>query len=261
MKEKQNKLLRWTGCLVRRIAAMGIPVYAGYAGYFIVLSLFPLLVLFLGLLRYLGLSVDTLTEALGDFFPAALLPAARKLILATYRNTSGRAVSLSALAALWSASRGFYGLLRGLNGVYRVKECRGYFRARAVSVGFTFGFLVVLLTALSLRVYGGRLPWDLGRWRFFVPLFLQTMLFGAMYTWLPARKARFWEALPGAILASVGWLAFSRVFSLYAEYFPGYASTYGSVYLVALSMLWLYCCITILLYGGAINHYLAEEKG
>ena len=33
-----------------------------------------------------------------------------------------------------------------------------------------------------------------------------------------------------------------------------------SVYAVALSMLWLYCCLSILVYGGALNRLLAERK-
>lgn len=259
-KDRMNRLRS----VVRYISAKRIPVYAGYAGYFIVLSLFPLLVLFLGLLRYLGLSVDTLTDALKGIVPAALLPAAKKLIQSTYRNTSGTAISLSALAALWSASRGFYGLLRGLNAVYEVKEDRGYFRARAISVGYTFAFLLVLLTALSLRVFGrqlfGWLPAGLEKHRFITVLVVQSSLFTAMFCLLPNGRNPVWRSIPGALFASLGWLIFSGLFSLYVEHAPGYAGVYGSVYLVALSMLWLYCCITILLYGGALNHYLAREN-
>ena len=33
-------------------------------------------------------------------------------------------------------------------------------------------------------------------------------------------------------------------------------SIYGSIYAVALSMLWLYFCISIVFYGGALNVYL-----
>ena len=34
------------------------------------------------------------------------------------------------------------------------------------------------------------------------------------------------------------------------------ANFYGSVYALALSMLWLYFCISIVFYGGALNVYL-----
>jgi uncharacterized BrkB/YihY/UPF0761 family membrane protein len=32
------------------------------------------------------------------------------------------------------------------------------------------------------------------------------------------------------------------------------------VYAVALSMLWLYCCVSIVFYGALLNRLLAERK-
>jgi membrane protein len=66
------------------------------------------------------------------------------------------------------------------------------------------------------------------------------------------------DSLPGALLAAIGWLVFSHLFSLYVEYFPGKADLYGSVYAAALCMLWLYFCIRILLYGGLLNHWIRQ---
>ena len=65
---------------------------------------------------------------------------------------------------------------------------------------------------------------------------------------------------PGALLASLGWLVFSNLYSIYVRNFSGYANIYGSVYAVALSMLWLYFCVMILLYGGLLNRVLAERR-
>ena len=38
------------------------------------------------------------------------------------------------------------------------------------------------------------------------------------------------------------------------------SSIYGSVYAVALSMLWLYCCMSIVFYGGTLNVLLKTGK-
>ena len=54
-------------------------------------------------------------------------------------------------------------------------------------------------------------------------------------------------------------LAFSDLFSRYVEYFPNYANIYGSVYAVALAMLWLYFCVCIIFYGAALNRWLMER--
>jgi membrane protein len=273
MEKKWNIFGRITP-FIAHLSQQRIGIHAAGAGYFIVLSVFPLLVLILALLRYTGLQVDTLTDLLSGFLPEALMPSAGRLILSTYRNTSGAVVSLSALTGLWSASRGIFGLLTGLNAIYEVQENRGYFYTRAISAFYTFLFLLMLLVTLILNVFGTTLLqklhfenltllqflWDLVDWRFMLMLLLQTGLFSAMFMALPNKRNTFRESLPGAVLASLGWLVFSNLYSIYVRNFSGYANIYGSVYMVALSMLWLYFCISIVFYGGALNHYLQKRK-
>lgn len=254
----------------RAVAQLRIPLHAANAGFFMVLSVFPALLLILSLLRYTGLQVEDLTELLAGILPQALTDTAEELILSTYQNTSGTVVGVSAAAALWSASRGIYGLLTGLNAVYGVTESRGYLFARAISVVYTFAFLLVVLLTLSFHVYGSGIInlmtmvdhpvmiflVDMVDLRFFLLLFLQTLVFTLMFMALPDRRNRFRDSLPGGLLASSGWLIFSDLYSVYVERFSGYANIYGSVYAVALSMLWLYCCLSILFYGGVLNRYL-----
>jgi membrane protein len=102
--------------------------------------------------------------------------------------------------------------------------------------------------------------WDIVDWRFVLMLLLQTGLFTAMFMALPNKRNSFRDSLPGALLASAGWLIFSDLYSVYMKHFSGYANIYGSVYAVALSMLWLYFCLSIVFYGGALNHYLMRAR-
>lgn len=266
-------LIGKTAAFAEYLVGLKVSVYAAHACYFIVLALFPTLLLLLSLLRYTGLDVNTLTDLLRGVIPDALMEPAKRLIVSTYRNTSGTVVSLSALAALWSASRGVYGLLTGLNAIYGVCEDRGYFFTRTVSIAYTFALLLVLPLTLLLSVFGNSLLQmlplessallvflsDVLDLRFFLLLMVQTALFTAIFTVLPNRRSRFRDSIPGAVLASLGWLVFSGLYSVYVEHFAGLSNIYGSVYGVALSMLWLYCCISIVFYGGALNSYLASH--
>jgi len=260
--------------MLRHLSRQKIGIHAAGAGYFIVLSAFPLLVLLLALLRYTGLEVETLTDFVGNFLPDALIPAAKRLILSTYRNTSGVVVSVSAITGLWSASSGVHSLLIGLNAIYEVPENRSYLRTRLLSVLYTFLFILLLIATLLLNVFGAtvlksldggnasllQFLWDLVHKRFVLMILLQTALFSAMYMALPNRRCSFRSALPGALLASGGWLGFSSLYSIYVRHFSAYANIYGSVYMVALSMLWLYFCLSIVFYGGALNHYLESFR-
>lgn len=271
MKKIYKKMIATLG----NIADLNVPLYASQASFFLSLSVFPLLVLLVGLLRYTGQDAADLTEFLHGILPNALMPAAQKLIANTYRASTGTMLSISALTALWSASRGIHGLRLGLNAIGKVTEDRNWLYTRIVSVLYTLLFLAVLLLTLSLHVLGSglihKLPLpdrplfvflenavDL---RFFLLLAIQTLLFCGIYIFLPNYQLRFWSAFPGAVLASLGWMTFTQLYSLYIERYAGLSIVYGSVYAVALSLLWLYCCISILFYGGALNQWLHKGSG
>lgn len=256
------------------VRQMQIPLHAAYAAYFIVLSLFPGLLLILSALRYTGLDVGDLVGLLADFLPRALMDMVEELVFSTYQNATGTVLGISAVAALWSSSRGIFGLLRGLNAIYGVSENRGYVYTRTISLVYTFAFFLVLLLTLALHVFGNALIgaltmvdnavliffMDLIDLRFFLLLVLQSLVFTVMFMALPNKRNGFWESLPGGVLSSLGWLVFSDLFSIYVENFNKYANIYGSVYAIALGLLWLYCCMSILFYGGALNQYLKNME-
>ena len=260
--------------MVQAVQALQVPLHAANACCFIVLAVFPALVLLLGLLRYTPLEVERLGELLYGILPEALAEGAEELILLTYDNTSGTVVGLSAVTVLWSSSRGIHGVLTGLNAIYGVSEDRGYFQTRFLSVVYTLVFLLILLLTLGLHVFGTGLLAVLERtahpfvlflvriidFRFVLLLILQTIIFAAMFMALPNKRNSFLGSIPGALLASSGWLVFSNLYSIYVEHFAHLTNVYGSVYAVALSMLWLYCCMAIVFYGGALNALLGREK-
>ena len=258
--------------LARYLAEQKVPLYAANASFFLILSVFPTLVVLLALMRYTGLQVEIFTDLVAEVVPGALMPLVNRLVLSAYVNSTGTVLSISAVAALWSASRGMYSFVTGLNAIYEVQENRGYFRTRFISMGYTFAFLLVLLLTLVLHVFGGDLLQLLGDLpipeflrnlldlRVFVLLILQTALFCAMFVVLPNEKNGLGESIPGALLASIGWQIFTNVYSVYSQKFTAYASIYGSVYVVALGMLWLYFCICIVFYGGVLNKILQKMK-
>lgn len=259
--------------MVRHIQSLDVPLHSANAGFFILLSLFPALVLILSLLRYTGLQVSSLVEVLSTFIPAALMPTVEELVLSTYENSSAGLVGLSAVTAIWSASKGVYGLLTGLNTVYGVAEDRGWLYTRFISVAYTFVFFALLLLTLVIHVFGSsilellpiahsRLFRVLDRivdFRFVLLLVVQTLVFMLMFAFLPNGRNRLRDTIPGAGLTSIGWLVISDLFSIYVENFASLSNIYGSVYAIALAMLWLYCCLSLIFYSAAFNQYLEDH--
>ena len=267
-----NKILVFS----RKVARLQMPLYATNVCYYLVLAVFPGLLLVLASLRYTPLSASDLIAVLENLVPDPLMGAVERLIVSTYYNSTGTMVSLSAVAAVWSASRGIYGLICGLNRVYAVRENRSFLKTRLLSAVYMVLFLVVMLLTLVLHVFGtnvihllesNQAPWaqillqvvDL---RMVILLSAQTLVFTLMYMVLPNQRNRFFSSIPGAVAAALGWHIFSKVFSIYVVHFDSYSNIYGSLYAVALGMLWLYCCTLILLCGGALNRAIGrwQEK-
>ena len=275
MKEfPKGGLIGRTVHMVRRILELDIPLHAADAGLFIILSLFPALVLVLSLLRYTGLQVSSLVEVLSSVIPGPLMPTVENLVLSTYENSSGALVGVSALTAVWSASKGVHGLMKGLNTVYGVSEDRGWLYTRFISILYTFLFFGLLLLTLVLHVFGSTLlellPISRSRllriltgivdFRVILLLILQTVVFSLIFAFLPNGRNRIRDTVPGALLTSLGWLTISDLFSVYVENFASLQNIYGSVYTVALSMLWLYLCLSLIFYSAAFNQYLEDQK-
>ena len=259
---------------VRRVLGLRMPLYAANVCYFLVLSLFPGLLLILASLRYTGLSANDLIFFLEDLLPGALLPFAEGLIVTTFYNASAAAISLSAFAALWSASRSIYGLMAGLNRVYGVREDRGWLRRRLISVAYLGLFLLVLVATLTAHVFGRKLLEILSRsplpaarvltelvdLRMVILLLVQTAVFSLLYWALPNGKNKLGDCVPGAVISALGWQVFSKGFSVYVLSSGDYTALYGPVYAMAMGMLWLYCCVLIVLFGGAVNRFWVQRR-
>ncbi len=244
-----------------------IPLHGAHTCYFLVLSAFPALVLTLGLLRYTGLNAEDLMDFLAGFLPQALQSVAQEITVGTFRHISHLTLSASALVALWSAGRGIYGLMKGLDAIYGAQNSRGWLKTRLICALYTLLFLLVLILTLVAHVFGTtlltllesrgiRFLMRLADLRFFLLVGLQTLLFGAMYRFLPQEGQGLRGGLPGALLASLGWMTVSAAFSWYVEHFTRYSDLFGSVYTIALAMLWLYLCVCIVFYGAVFNRIL-----
>ena len=249
----------------KETADLQIPVYAANACFFLAISVFPGLLLILASLRYTPLSAVDLIRLLEGILPGALMGAAESLIVSTYYNSSGAVLGISAIAALWSASRGIHGLLAGLNRIYGVAENRSWLDTRLISVGYTFVFILLVIVTLVFQVFGESLsrwlfPAGLIDWRSIWLLAAQVLIFDLIYMVLPNRRNGFLQSLPGAVFTAVLWQLFSQGFSLYVEHMVSrYTNIYGSVYTVAIGLLWLYWCMCILLFGGLLNRWLLPK--
>ena len=88
----------------RRFGTYHISTYAASASFFIMTAIFPLLTLALSIISFTPLSTKDLIDVLLLIVPKSLWPLATYLAESMMR-TSAAALSVSLIAALWSASK------------------------------------------------------------------------------------------------------------------------------------------------------------
>ena len=244
-----------------------ISAFAAQAAFFIILSVFPFLMFLLTLLNYLPVSFQEFELFVIDLFPNIVGSVITDILTEVREQTSGTLLSVTVIAALWSASRGTLALVRGINAVYGYKETRNYFRVRAVSAVYTLVFAVLLIITLVLLVFGNQLyhlilsyipllgdaAFLILSMRTLITTLLLISFFLLLYMVIPSHKVHFFEALPGAVLSAGGWLGFSFLFSFYLEHMGNFSRLYGSLAAIIVCMLWLYFCMYILFIGAEIN--------
>ena len=268
------KPVRFLLSLIQHASRDNVSAYAAGASFFIMLALFPALMLIAALLRFTPLTQADLLDAIATILPAALMPMVQHISSELFSINSIALISVTAVTAVWSASRGVYGVMIGMNAIFHTQDRRNYFIRRLICIFYMLFLLLALLVTLTLHVFGKLLIGYLDE-RFprltneialvsalrsvFTLAFL-TIVFTMIYRGFPNRRTPLRICVPSALLASLGWLGFSAAFSLYVNRITQYSSFYGSLTTVALFMLWLYFCITILLYGGVFASML-EARG
>ncbi|MFA9463345.1 MAG: YihY/virulence factor BrkB family protein [Velocimicrobium sp.] len=272
------KILNVIQSFLNKMKNDAVSAFAAQTAFFIVLSFIPFLMLLLTLIQYLPISETALVHMTGELLPHTINNYVISLINEIYSQSSATIISVTALMALWSASKGFLSMIHGFNFIYKIPETRNYIKLRLIASLYTLIFAVTLLVSLTILVFGNKiflgimnkLPFlkDIAIMvmsiRSIVGLIVLFLIFSAMYLWIPNFKCRFVFVIPGAIVASIGWMSFSFLYSLYIDNFANF-NTYGSLTVLIFCMLWLYACMYILFIGCEINdllyRYLTRKEG
>ncbi len=245
-----------------------VSAFSAQAAFFVIISAFPMTMLLLTMLKYLPYFSGGVPTIHISFFPDDLNVFTQSVLQEIIDNSSNMVISISAITALWSSSTGVYSIMLGLTSAYSIKETRGYIRMRLLAIVYTMVFLVMIIAALGVLVFGKSIyhglinylpfaaevfrPISLGiRW--LLGFGVLVLFFVISYIAVPDRKSSFFEELPGALVSAVGWIGFSYLYAYYIENFGHYANIYGSLAAVVLLMLWLYFCMFIMLVGAEIN--------
>ena len=249
-----------------------VGAYAAQSAYFFMLCMIPIILLLLTMVQYTPVTKADVMTAVIQVFPSSVENLITSIVNQVYNQSTG-VIPVTIVVALWSAGKGVLAMASGLNCIYRCRKTRNYIVLRIRATFYTVLFIVVIILLLVLSVFGNtlnlfiaehipflrRVADQLIAARVFITPTVLVIFSLMLYRYLPNRRGRFRDQLPGAMFAAVGWMVISWVFSIYLDVFKGFSNMYGSLTTIVLIMLWMYFCMYCILLGGEMNVLLCGK--
>jgi YihY family inner membrane protein len=220
------------------------------------MSMFPIM---LGALSVIGLAIrdpGAYTQVQGvvlQVFPSSAQPELQKA-LEGVRESAGWFGLASLLGVLWSASSIFGALEFAMTRVFGTTT-RRMLRQRLMGFAVVLVLVAAIGATLLINTAAGLLgiAWLSTAVSFVAGAALMVILLAAMYRFVPNRRLRVRDVLPGAVVAGVGIELLSLAFPLYAWLAHGF-NTYGAQFaLFFLLATWFYLLSQLVLLGAVFN--------
>ena len=236
-----------------------ITFLAAAIAYYAFASVVPLFVLSAVLASVVG--GEALATDLVAFLGSTLTPASQDVLLETLTTTTGRgsATLVGVVALAWSSLKVFRALDTAFSLVYGDEETPGFLEAVVDGV-VAFG-AVALAIGASVSVVATLAFVDvpfLAEVGFVLEVFVLAAAFYPLYYLFPGVEMAYREAVPGAVLAALGWTTLSGLFRLYAENAASLA-VWGVLGAALVVVTWLYVGSLLLLVGATVNAVLANR--
>lgn len=248
--------------------------------YYMMMSLFPALLVGVSLLGLLGdrtLVTDAVGYAKDNGAPAEVADALEALLTKTVTAAGGAvsgALALGLVIALYGAAGAFGAAGRALNHVYGVKDSRGFVTHKLADIGYTILVIGLTIVALVCVFLGGQVAddlfgtiglgdtaasvWRVARWAVAVGAVLA--IYAIVYALAPEVSARRRRILsPGALVGVGIWIVASIGFVVYVSNFGRFGATYGAFAGAVILLLWLYVSSVAFLFGAELNSVTDRE--
>jgi membrane protein len=276
--QKPRRRRKWwrilSGTALAMITDRGSMAAAGCA-YYATLALFPAITI---LVSIYGLVFDkeAVEQQLLLLHPILPSPAFALVadrvhdVVAQPVGQLGLRLVVGSAVTFYSAVTGTKSLLSALNVAYNATEQRSYLIFQVVTMGITFGAMVVVVLGIALLVFvpvvinfigleaeAGQLIHAAGM---LFLLFVASGSFYLLYRVGPSRHRRADQrVIPGVVTATCLWLAVSAGLNYYVANLSNLGATYGSIAAVVGIMLWFYLSAYSVLVGAELNAQLEQD--
>jgi len=262
----------------RRFVADDGYVLSGNIAFSSLLAFFPFLIFLTALAGFLGNEAlaRTVVEYLLGVAPPEIVGPVSGDIYAILTMPNRGVLTLSILMTIYVAAGGIESLRVGFNRAYGlgVRERRPWWIRVLQNLVFVFGGAGVLLVLAVLIVFAP-LWWGTAEARISVlsnfsawfhllriPTGLSVMFLALLvgHLYLPRKRLRFRQVLPGILTTMILWLLAAQVYAKYTAQFSRAQIMYAGLGSVVIALLFVYISAALIILGGEINEVLIERK-
>lgn len=260
---------------LKRFFALRVGVDSAASTYYLLFSLFPLIIFSFSLMEILDSGLASRFEAalpqLSLVIPQAILTMLQDFLDSVGLTSSIPFLSLSALGLLWAASRGAASIVNSMNRVYYNQVEYNFLLRRLIGI-FAIFVISILLVAILILLAFYRMAIDYLHQFFTLPDFLLggdfdilahlvaflllTLIFTIIYGLVKRKRSYLRHTILSAMVTSAGWIIISYSLSHFIASQTRYYVIYGSITGIIFLMLWLYLAVYIILIGAFIHSEL-----
>lgn len=266
--------------LVERYFADYIAKSAAEFAYFLIFSLFPLLLLVSAIIDALPisqLSILHILQVLPADIQAIITPFITRYIGTHNVAPQYGTIIFGLLLTIYFISRTISSLLHSINRIYGLKNGRslssigGILFEMLLAIGFIFciffTFIAVIIgthlinfiTTFLVIPQSWLISWEQSRYGL-------ALLLVFLFLWLvnfvcPNCRMTLRRALPGTVFTTLLWTAGTGIFTWYVENINRYNVVYGSLCAIMILLLWMYITGIVILLGVELNCILCKQVG
>ena len=255
--------VRYVRACLQLFFQKGILQAAAGIAYFLMMTMFPLLICVNALLSRLHIDTMQAVSFLEGMIPGGSIDLIANYLQYLSRNDSTALLLAGAALGITAAAAAYRALSRMMAEIYERPQIRGI-RRWVQSILFPVMLVLTIYVAIGVVLTGDWLlnllaqmfSWErvLGLWRYlrFLLLFCVFFLFvlGISISALPRGTAR----VPLLVGVSV-------LFSMFISFSTRYSLVYGSLMSIMVLLIWLYLCATILLIANVISSVWFQHYG
>lgn len=238
----------------------------GSLAFFIILSIFPILILVGIIASYFSVSVDGVVRTLEIALPNGI----EQLLLPYIQAGSfTRNIIISTVFAFILASNGTHALILASNSLYNIKNS-SYLRRRIKALFLILLLIMLFIFMIAFLTYGNRIFTIIiqsvsyetiseALYYFFafikwpIAMFIIYLSMKLIYVLSPDGKIYSNTTSKGALFSTIGFTVSTAIYSFYVNNFSAYDIYYGSIASIVILMMWIYILSFILVIGIAIN--------